>query len=204
MSYLIYLSICFAASASPGPAVLLAVKNGARFGAKRALIGCLGNISAMMTMATLSVVGLGAIITASATLFTVVKVIGGAYLIYLGVSTWRNQSQSFATENPVDGHSVQSITLFREAYMVGISNPKAIAFYTALFPQFLDLNSAMLPQFLLLASTFAVVSFSCLSSYAILATRIRTHLRKSRFSSWFHRITGSIFIGFGIGLLSQR
>jgi threonine/homoserine/homoserine lactone efflux protein len=203
VSFLIYIGICFAASGSPGPAVLLAIKNGARYGMPKALMGCLGNISAMLTMATLSAAGLGAIILASSTLFTIIKVIGSAYLIYLGVKTWRQSSSPVALEQEEAVHTPSILKVYCEAYLVGISNPKAIAFYIALFPQFIQPDSPVLPQFLLLAVTFAVVSFTCLSIYATAATRIRAHLQKNHFSRWFHRVTGGIFIGFGAGLLTH-
>ena len=201
MTYLIFLSICFVTSASPGPAVLLALKNGARFGIRKALVGVAGNISAMITLASLSAAGLGAVIMASASLFTAIKLIGGGYLIYLGIKTWRSQG---SISQAAETGSKETVSLFREAYMVGISNPKAVVFYTALFPQFIDLNRPVAPQFALLATTFAVCSFTCLSTYALLATRIRTHLGKAHISRWFQRITGGIFVGFGVGLLSHR
>lgn len=203
MSLFIYIGICFAASGSPGPAVLLAIKNGARFGIRKALIGCLGNMSAMLTLATLSAAGLGAIILASATLFTTIKILGGLYLIYLGIKTWR-QSTPMAEATLHGSEPVLSNgKMFCEAYLVGISNPKAIAFYTALFPQFIQLEKPILPQFFLLAFTFAIISFTCLSLYAATAVRIRAQLKKERIARWFHRITGGIFIGFGAGLITH-
>ena len=201
MTFLLYLAVCFAASASPGPAVLLAIKNGARYGLKNALAGCLGNICAMLTMACLATTGLSAILLASATLFILVKLIGGLYLIYLGSKLWRQSANSKNEKTSTQQASPGFSALFREAYLVGISNPKAIVFYTALFPQFIDLQRAALPQFLVLAVSFAIVSFACLTSYAAAANRISEHLNKPHIARWFHRITGGVFIGFGIALL---
>ncbi|ASA57806.1 LysE family translocator [Vibrio gazogenes] len=88
MGYFIYLGICIVATASPGPAIFLSIKNGAKYGLSKALIGVVGNVAAMLTLASVSAVGLGAVILASPLLYTAIKVIGGLYLIYLGVKAW--------------------------------------------------------------------------------------------------------------------
>lgn len=200
--YFIFLGIAIIATASPGPAVFLAINNGAKYGHLQAITGIFGNVAAMLTLATVSAAGLGAIILASSTLYTVIKIAGGLYLIYLGIKAWCSNP----AKNSVSTGNAKSLTpkksnLFRESYFVGISNPKAIAFYTALFPQFINLNNPVLPQFALLALTFAMLSFAFLTLYASLGSKLKHHLRRDSVSRWVNRITGGIFVGFGTALI---
>ncbi|MFM2487018.1 LysE family translocator [Celerinatantimonas yamalensis] len=205
MDYLIFLGICIVATASPGPAVFLSIKNGAKYGCGSALVGVVGNVVAMLTLASVSAAGLGAIILAFPSLHTAIKIIGGLYLIYLGIKAWCSKSVSHA-KSP-EGLSIftpKKSKLFSESYFVGISNPKAIAFYTALFPQFINSDEPILFQFALLAGTFASCSFLFLMLYVLLASKLRRHLEKEKILAWFNRITGGVFVGFGVALVSSN
>ncbi|WP_409525213.1 LysE family translocator [Nitrincola sp. MINF-07-Sa-05] len=202
MDYIIFLGICLATTFSPGPAVVLAIKNSTSYGVPKALVAIMGNLSAMMTLATLSAIGLGAVILASETLFMTIKIIGGLYLIYLGVKAWNSRAQMGSGDKAAPHALTKSnAKLWLEAYTVGVSNPKAVAFYTALFPQFINLDQAVLPQFILLALTFALCSFSALCFYALAAQGVRKHLMKENVLRTFHRVTGGVFVGFGISLI---
>ncbi|WP_432461005.1 LysE family translocator [Agarivorans sp. QJM3NY_25] len=202
MDYWLFLLLCLAATFSPGPAVLLVVKNAANYGVNYSLSGILGNITAMLCLASLSAAGLGAIILASTLMFTAIKVVGGIYLIYLGLKSWlASRTLSLSNDAPPQLDTISRKKLFREAYIVGVSNPKAIAFYTALFPQFIHHDQAMPEQFLLLGGTFALCSFSALLVYALTSKQLSPYLRKQNVSRLFHRITGGVFVGFGLSLL---
>ncbi len=133
MDYLLFFTICVVATFSLGPAVLLAIKNSASYGVGRSITGILGNVAAMMTMASLSALGLGAVLAASESLFVVVKIVGSVYLVYLGIKTWLSTLPD--TDN-LDSSCKEKCNkhLFIEAYLVGITNPKALVFYSALFP----------------------------------------------------------------------
>ncbi len=203
VDYLMYLGVCMAATATPGPAVVLAVRNGARYGRRRALLGVLGNVAAMITLACITALGLGALILASQTLFTALKVLGGLYLVYLGLKILLDNKAIWAPDE-VTARLKTNASLFRESYLVGLSNPKAFAFYTALFPQFIDLSAPVLTQFLVLTSTFACSSLLLLMVYASLATQMRRYLQQAGFSQWFNRLTGGAFVGFGVALVSVR
>ena len=205
LDYLIFLGVCIIATASPGPAVFLAIKNGAKYGYGNAIAGVIGNVSAMLTLASISAAGLGALILASSTLYTSIKIIGGLYLVYLGlralISSPGSPNQCLESCSSL---VPKRATLFRESYLVGISNPKAIAFYTALFPQFIDLTEPVLPQFALLASVFAACSFTFLMLYVLLASQLKRHLEKDKVSSWVNRVTGGVFVGFGVAMVSSN
>lgn len=196
MNYLLFLSITIVATASPGPASFLAIQNGIRYGFGRSLFGMVGNMAAIFTMSGISIAGLGTIIMASAELFTLIKIAGAIYLVYLGIKAWRSNSQ--CTDNSAKVKiNASSWRLFREAYFVGITNPKAIAFYMALFPQFIDLDKAVFPQFLLLVATFILCSFAFHCLYSALASRFKDLLSKEKARAWLNKISGGIFIGFG-------
>ncbi len=202
MDYALFLTICLLTTFTPGPAILLVIRNATRYGIGKALIGVLGNLTAMLTMATLSAIGMGAVILSSLYLFTAMKLAGGTYLIYLGIRTWRSRNQFSQHSSHVAVIPPRSArSLYAEAFMIGFSNPKAIAFYTALFPQFIDPHQTIAPQLLVLGATFACCSLTALSSYALLAHSVKGHLAKEHISRYFNRITGGIFMGFGLSLM---
>lgn len=202
MHYLLFLSICVATAASPGPAVFLAIKNGLTHGFKRTVFAVLGNLSALFIMMSISVAGLGAIILASATLFNTLKIAGGLYLIYLGIKLLRAKPMKLELAKVETSEPVPLANLYREAFLVSITNPKAIAFCTALFPQFIDPSQSIVPQFSLLAGTFSACSFFFLSLYAAIAAKLRPQLAKEAVLRWFNRLTGLAFMSFGLGLLA--
>lgn len=202
MHYFLFLSICVATVASPGPAVFLAIKNGLTHGFKRTVFAVLGNLTALFIMMSVSAAGLGAIILASASLFNLLKIAGGLYLIYLGVKLLRSKPLKIELDQSKANAMVPLLHLYREAFLVSITNPKAIAFCTALFPQFINPNQPIVSQFLVLAGTFGACSFFFLSLYAALAAKLRPQLAKEVVLRWFNRLTGMVFVGFGLGLLA--
>ncbi|MBD1559995.1 LysE family translocator [Vibrio sp. S9_S30] len=201
MDYILFLLICLFATFSPGPAVFLAIKNSASYGFSNTIFGILGNVVAMLAMATLSIVGLGAVLVASEAIYQALKLFGGFYLIYIGVKTWRSNNtlgESKCINN------IRRSKLFYEAFFVGITNPKAIIFYTALFPQFITVENSVIPQFITLALTFATMSFIALSTYAVVTNKVRVWLMKEKISKLFNRITGGAFVCFGLSLMSHE
>lgn len=205
--YLAFLAIVIATTLSPGPAVLLAITNGALYGPQRTVIAILGNISALMLMAGISALGLGAVLLASTALFTVLKWLGGLYLVYLGVRIWRSKTLVFdeaAARRCAAPRGATPARLYQQAFLVALSNPKAIAFFTALFPLFIDTARPVAPQFALLAFTFAFFSFLFLTGYAVLSSRARRWLSRPRNGKLFQRLSGGTFIGLGLGMLATQ
>lgn len=203
--YLIYVTLAITVTAIPGPAVVLTIKNSIKYGYKVAIVNILGNFIAMIILATLSAVGLGAIILASSTLFSAMKVIGCVYLVYLGIKAWRtphiNENMQTRIENKSKG---KVLSVFKEGFGVGIANPKAIAFFTALFPQFIDPTRTFIPQFLTLIFTIEGISFFVLSSYAFLSSIASLYLSKEKPMTFFNKLTGVAFIGFGLALIYEE
>lgn len=200
-NYLGFLLIALIATATPGPAVLLAITNALRHGMKRTSVAILGNVTGILLLASLSSLGLSAIIYTSDLAFNLVKWGGGLYLIYLGIKMWRNQTvQLNLADGATDVDEISLWRLYGQALLVAVSNPKAIAFCTALFPQFIDPAQPMLGQFTLLAATFGVLSFVFLMFYSSLAYRSKHWLGNSRGLLWFNRATGGLFVGLGAAL----
>lgn len=195
-NYLLFLTFVVVAVLSPGPAIFIAIKNSISHGFSMAIIGILGNITGLLFMATISSLGLGALILASSSLFYAIKIIGGIYLIYLGFKLLRSSSKPMQQIDNIQ-HTITAKTIYKESLFVALTNPKAIAFCTALFPQFIQINSPFLPQFTLLTVTFLAGSFIALSMYAYLANKMQKYFRKKETMSYFNKITGGIFIGIG-------
>lgn len=203
--YLLYVTLALTIVVIPGPAVILTVKNSIKYGFKISLAGILGNFIAMIIMATISAFGLGAVILASTTLFAFLKIIGCVYLIYLGVRAWNTQlPENDKQEQPSDQKNIDFFPVFKEGVWVGGSNPKAIAFFVALFPQFIDYSRSFVPQFLSLILTIEGISCCVLAIYALLASKVAVFLYENNSMSYFHKLTAGAFVGFGVALLYEK
>ena len=202
--WLLYLIMVLAATGTPGPAVLFIMTNATRYGWQKAIFIALGNIIGLFSLGIIAVTGLGALLETSELAFSVVKYIGAVYLIYLGIKMIRSKGLQIGEETVhTSPKQVSSRKLFLQAYFVAVSNPKAIVFLTALFPQFIDTESALLPQFSLLIATLMGFSFFFLMGYALLAHRARAWLSHSERIKVLNRASGGIFIGFGVLLATS-
>jgi homoserine/homoserine lactone efflux protein len=203
--WLAYAGVALVSILSPGPAILLAVSNSVAYGWRRTAWSSLGNVFGVMLLAAVIIAGLGALLQTSELLFTVLKVLGAGYLIYLGVRQLRSKNNVFASADEDSAKTARSGRwLFLDGLTLAISNPKAILFFTALFPQFLDHKAALGPQFALLTGTFMVFSFCSLMSYAAAARTTRHWFRSQRNVTIFNRSCGSMFIALGSGLLTVQ
>lgn len=200
-NWLIYVLAVLILTASPGPSVLLCVSKSVSHGFRNAFITALGSLIAIITIMTLSFTGLGVVIATSDIAFTFIKWGGAAYLIYLGIQALRSKTDNFvlseSSSSPKD-----MLSHWLSGFIVGASNPKAIVFFTALFPQFIDTQSSLLPQYLILAATFAVMELFWLSFYAGIARRSSEWLTRPGRAKRFNQITGGVFIGAGLLLSS--
>lgn len=200
--YIIFLSISALTTFTPGPAVLLAARNGAIYGFRRSCAGILGNTLALVLVSTISALGLSAIILTSATIFFIVKVIGSGYLIYLGVNLWLTKSSPLTVEeNEIKLIDRTNLSISREAFFVGLSNPKALAFFTALLPQFINTSEPFVGQFFTLIIGFLTCSVSALSCYAGLFSKLNLRFKNSEAKKWINKVTGAFFITFGVAML---
>lgn len=203
--FLIYLVTVLVASIIPGPSMLLALTHGMKYGAKRTIVSALGNVSVSLLQAAISIAGLGAILVASEDLFNIIKWIGAAYLIYMGVSMWCSPN-IVVSEDP-NYHSYPKASLqkmYLQAVFVTAGNPKAIVFFTAVFPQFIDPNVAYIPQFGMLLGTVGMITFGCFMVYAIGGQKIVMLFSRATVGKYINRIIGGTFIGAGIGLAASN
>ncbi len=202
---LAYSLITWLTAATPGPAVLLALRNGATRGFRAGLYSTLGNQIGLLLLAGASILGLGVILHTSAWLFTLVKWVGAAYLVFLGWRMLRSRDGlDLGSAAQGDAPPAGDAQMLRLGLWVSLTNPKAILFFGALFPQFVQPEQALLPQFATLVSLSVCASVSCLLTYVWLASRARHWLQRPRAALWINRVAGSVFIGFGLVLAGLR
>jgi len=146
-------------------------------------------------LALVSATGLGAIIMASPTVFLLIKYIGIGYLLYIGQAIWRSKG-SWALPLKTAAEIPSGFALFRKSFVLGLSNPKALVFFSALFPQFIQINDPLLPQFLLLAGTSLSNAFIFTFGYALVAFKFKQRLLPAINSGKVSKLTGGLFIGF--------
>jgi threonine/homoserine/homoserine lactone efflux protein len=200
----LYVATVFVVCAIPGPNMLLMMTHGARYGMRQTTSTMAGCLLSLMLMLAVSVAGLGVFLKAWPTMFNALRLLGAAYLIWLGVKAWRAPAsevaaaQVDAAADAADGKPVRSRgALFRNGFLVGSSNPKAILFSAALLPQFIDATRSTLPQFAILVATTAVLEVSWYVVYAGCGTQIGAKLKSSHVAKAFNRLTGGVFVGFG-------
>ncbi len=187
----------------PGPTVLLvlsyAIGHGRRVAVATALGVALGDFIAM----TASLVGLGALVATSAALFGVLKWIGAAYLVFLGVKLLRGAGSAGLTVTP-DAPDLSRARVFVHACAVTALNPKSIAFFVAFVPQFIRPDTPLAPQFTVLIATF--VGFAALNAlaYALLAARMRDVIARPRVIVWMTRAGGGALIAMGLATATLR
>jgi homoserine/homoserine lactone efflux protein len=201
---LAYSLIALLSILTPGPAVLLAIRNGAAFGVQAAVWSSLGNVSGLLLLSATAMLGLGALLNSSALLFTMVKLLGAIYLFYIGVRHFLGYSSVIGETASGAAIVPPRWRLFREAFLLAATNPKPILFFTALFPQFLNTEVTLFPQFLMLTGIFMAISFVTLMAYAYTSTHTKRFLRNLIIVKRINRIVGVAFIAFGGALLALR
>ncbi|MBN3854394.1 LysE family translocator [Paraburkholderia sp. Ac-20340] len=181
--------------AIPGPTVLLVVSYALGHGRRYALATTAGVALGDFTAMTASMLGLGVILAASATLFSMLKWVGAAYLIYLGIKLWRAPVMN---TDSADISETRTGCIFAHAYAVTALNPKSLIFFVAFVPQFIDPHTAAMPQILIFEATFLVLATLNAFGYALLAAAARRAVRSPRVQRLINRTGGSLLIGAGL------
>lgn len=203
----LFLATVFVVSAIPGPNMLLIMSHGAQYGLRRTTASMAGCLSALVLMLSVSAAGLGVFLQAWPAMFNALRLIGAAYLVYLGVKAWSApvpDADAQEAESPVVAPVRRPGALFRNGFLVASSNPKAILFSAALLPQFINASRPTLPQFGILVATFAVIEVSWYCVYGGFGTRIGITLKSRRVAKTFNRLTGGVFVGFGAVMALMR
>lgn len=205
----IELWLAFAAASSlmliiPGPTTLLIVSYATSQGRSATLPLMIAVELANITALVLSLLGLGQLLATSALAFTLVKTVGGLYLLYLGIKMLRSARASNATLSTVTTTAVSRWKLFYNSYLVTALNPKSIIFFVAFLPQFIDVHSRLIPQMVLLCVTFVSLSALNTIAYAIFASAAREKLATPRIQKRFNALGGSLLSIAGIWTLFAR
>lgn len=190
-------------SMTPGPAVLYVLSQAIRHGSRQSVWGSWGILSANAMYFVLSATSLGAVIVASYKLFFLIKWLGAGYLVYLGISSFFGKSSIISLPETVPG-SRTGPRILRDGFFLQAANPKALLFFTAILPQFIDARRNVAFQILILGISSILVEFVILFIYGHLAGRALSTARNPRFEKLTNRVAGCLLIGAGVGLARLR
>ena len=187
----------------PGPVVTWLVATGIRFGPRASLTGLAGTTCALSLHMVLTVLGLAPLLAALGPWTEALKLVGAAYLVWLGIQSWR------APYDPMDentGPSSRPTTdlLLRRGFLISVTNPKTLAFYAAFFPQFVSPTEPATPQLVILAVTFIAVSTISDGAYAVGAGALAPWLKSRRAQTIRNKASGAVLALAGLGLALTR
>jgi threonine/homoserine/homoserine lactone efflux protein len=195
-TWLIYLAAAIGLSLSPGPNGLLALTHGALHGRRKTLWTIFGGSFGFIAVVALSMFGIGALLQTSLVWLTVLKWLGGAYLVWLGIQVWR--APAVGVELQAAQGERGDWSLFRQGALSAMTNPKGILFFAAFLPQFIDPTRSLFVQFVIMAGTFAGIEVITEFVIASTAHRIRPWLKRS--GKRFNQACGGIFVAIGAAL----
>ncbi|MDF0606322.1 LysE family translocator [Neisseriaceae bacterium TC5R-5] len=196
-----YLLAILVVIAIPGPLSLFMVNTSVQHGLLRAWPAFIGGVSASLSLLLLSALGVGTLVLTSPQLFATLQLLGAAYLIFLGIQAWRGAAGKQQAATP--GQSPrQASQLFSHAFLLGISNPKDIAFFVALLPQFLDPSAPFLPQLGWMVLGWVLVDLFCKTSYGLLAQLFFQRVAMLR--QLFLKTSALFFLALGLVVLLDR
>jgi len=196
-----------AISLSPGPGAIAAMGAGLNHGFRRGQVVAFGLGLGVITQLLVVGVGLGALLATSETAFAVVKWVGAAYLVYLGVQQWRSPASPITAKDATSADAAQAVSrksIFLRGWMVNAMNPKGTVFLLAVLPQFIDMSRPLPLQYLHIGATFSVVEFCVMTGYVALASKVLGLLREPRQIRWMNRSFGSLFVAAGVFLATFK
>ena len=195
----VFIPTFFFVSITPGMCMTMAMTLGMSIGVKRALWMMLGELTGVGLVATLSAVGVAALLLNYPTVFTVLKFIGAAYLAYIGVQMWLSRGK-MALKTDDEGRPASRTALISQGFITAIANPKGWAFFVALLPPFLSPEQPLAGQLVSLIAIILTLEFSCLLIYASGGKTLRSLLMQSGNVRLMNRIAGSLMVAVGIWL----
>lgn len=199
--WLAFLAMALAATFSPGPAVLLAVSTTLTLGPRRTAYSSAGNAVGVFLVSCVAVGGMGLLFRAWPQAFTALKLAGAAYLAWLGVKQWRQAGRAGQGALASAPEGASRAAVFRRGMLVACSNPKAILFFAAVFPQFMPPGRIDIMRFLLLSLTFVGCTLIAHLSYVLLAATAGARVLSGRRMQLMQRATGLLFIALAIALV---
>jgi threonine/homoserine/homoserine lactone efflux protein len=192
-----FAGIAVLVSLTPGPATALVVRSAALHGRREALLVTFGNSTGIFMWAIASVLGISALVAASETAFWVLKVVGAAVLVYLGIQALRGAKSEAPPERTAR-------TSFGSGLMTSFANPKLAVFFIALFPQFLPDGASVLPTTLAMATLLIAVDLVYFSLLAFVVARAHHAVVSSKLARRIERLTGAVMIGLGVRVALER
>ena len=195
-TWLAFFAASWAISISPGAGAVAAMSSGLNHGFARGYYLTFGLVLGIWTQVLVVGLGLGALIATSSLGFAIVKWLGVAYLVWLGIKQWRAPAEPMvAATGEAVGMLRRSLVL--RGWMVNAVNPKGTVFLLAVLPQFVDPAQPLLAQYLVIGATFGVVEFCVMSGYAALAARVLGLLRTPAQMRTTNRVFGGLFVAAG-------
>ena len=191
-------------SLSPGAGAISCMAAGMRYGYARAFWNIVGLQVGMLFVLAIVALGLGAIIAASTAMFTAIKWLGAAYLVWLGVQQWRAPASPVRDGDADDDSQGSPGRLVLRGFLVNASNPKGIVFMLAVLPQFIDPLAPQFPQYAICGATLLFTDLVVMSGYTGLAARVLAMLREPHHVRWVNRTFGGMFVAAGAVLATFR
>jgi homoserine/homoserine lactone efflux protein len=200
--WLTYTAATIILSVTPGPGVFSSISGGLHHGFRIGVWNGIGMQASSVLYIGVVALGLGAILIASETLFSLVKWAGVAYLVYLGIITWRARPLAFEDKDADSATTARD--MFVRGFLVNITNPKGIIFFAAIFPQFIDVARAQWPQYAILGATTIVIDTAVMAGYTALAAKALRVMREPAHLRWVNRGLGGAFVAAGVALAGFR
>jgi homoserine/homoserine lactone efflux protein len=192
-TWLTFFAASWAISISPGPGAIASMSAGLNHGFKYGYVTIIGLVLGIWSQLLIVGVGLGALIAASSTAFSVVKWLGVAYLVWLGIAQWRAPARPMVAASD-NGEVVTQRALILKAWMINVVNPKGTVFLLAVVPQFINLKHPLLQQYLIIGGTLAFTDMVVMTGYISLASRVLGALKETSHIRAMNRTFGSLFI----------
>lgn len=188
--------------AMPGPVVTLVIATSLKRGTRYGLFVSLGANAGTAVLLTAGAIGMATLLALLADIFDIIRFLGAAYLVYLGIREWRSRGVVLEEAGALKGRGLGA--LFSFGFLTGLTNPKTIIFYAAFFPQFIDPALPAGPQLAVMTASFLALAILLDGGYAVLAGRLRPYLLDARRAVIRARLTGTLLIVTGLGLALTR
>lgn len=204
---LVFIGVAAIVIVVPGPDTAVVTKNVLLHGRRAALGTSLGVTAGLAAWTIAAAIGMASLVRASAVAFTVLKLIGALYLIWLGIQALRAARHSAAAQHTarvLSGRPISPLGAFRQGFLSDIANPKIGVFFTSLLPQFVDRGRPVLVPFLILGAVFVLMTLLWLAAYCLVAARAAQTLQRPRVRATLDRLTGVVLIAIGLRVAAER
>ena len=192
--WLAFFAACWIISLSPGAGAIASMSSGLQFGFLRGYWNVIGLQIALAVQILVVAAGVGAVLTASALAFNLIKWFGVAYLVYLAIKQWQQRPSEIKTDVQA-APRVRALSMIVKGFLINISNPKAIVFMLAVLPQFIDPQQELVPQYGIMMVTMIAVDMIVMAGYTCLAAKVLLFLRTPRQQRILNRSFASMFVG---------